>query len=110
MKAIGYYNGVIGDLDKMTVPMGDRALYFGDGVYDFVFAYNHVLFRMEDHLDRFYNSCRLLEMDFPLSRDELRAEIQKCVDAADSTEGVNVYWQSSRGVARRNHEAAGTDR
>ena len=103
MKAIGYYNGVIGDLDDMTVPMGDRALYFGDGVYDFVFAYNHVLFRMEDHLDRFYNSCRLLEMNFPLSRDELRAEIQKCVDAADSTEGVNVYWQSSRGVARRNH-------
>ena len=41
MKAIGYYNGVIGDLDDMTVPMGDRALYFGDGVYDFVFAYNH---------------------------------------------------------------------
>lgn len=103
MKAIGYYNGKMGPIEELVVPMGDRALYFGDGVYDFVFAYNHKLFRMDDHLDRFYNSCRLLEMEFAMSREELEAEIQKCIDAADSSEGVNIYWQSSRGVAKRNH-------
>lgn len=103
MKAIGYYNGTMGPLEDLTVPMGDRALVFGDGVYDFVFAYNHTLFRMDDHLDRFYNSCRLLEMDFPMTREELQAEIQKCIDAADNDGGVNIYWQSSRGIAKRNH-------
>ncbi len=103
MKAIGYYNGKMGPLEELSVPMGDRALYFGDGVYDFVFAYNHKLFRMDDHLDRFYNSCRMLEMEFPMSREELEAEIQKCIDATESDEGVYIYWQSSRGVAKRNH-------
>ena len=34
MKTLGYYNGRIGELDQMTVPMLDRACYFGDGVYD----------------------------------------------------------------------------
>ena len=27
-KNVGYYNGKIGPLEEMTVPMGDRALYF----------------------------------------------------------------------------------
>ena len=34
MKTLGYYNGKIDELDKITVPMLDRACYFGDGVYD----------------------------------------------------------------------------
>ena len=32
-KNVGYYNGEIGPLEEMKVPMGDRALYFGDGIY-----------------------------------------------------------------------------
>lgn len=33
MKEVGYYNGEIGPLDEIKVPMLDRALYFGDGCY-----------------------------------------------------------------------------
>lgn len=31
---VGYYNGEMGPLEEMKVPMGDRALYFGDGIYE----------------------------------------------------------------------------
>ena len=34
MKNLGYYNGKMDELDRMTVPMLDRACYFGDGIYD----------------------------------------------------------------------------
>ena len=34
MKTLGYYNGKFGPLEEMTVPMNDRACYFGDGVYE----------------------------------------------------------------------------
>ena len=37
MKTLGYYNGKFGPLEEMTVPMNDRACYFGDGVYDIFF-------------------------------------------------------------------------
>ena len=60
MKMIGYYNGVLGDLQEMQIPMQDRALYFGDGVYDFTPAYNGKLFAIEDHLDRFFHSMEML--------------------------------------------------
>ena len=31
MEKVGYYNGKLGPLEEMTVPMLDRAVYFGDG-------------------------------------------------------------------------------
>lgn len=34
MKQIGYYNGEIGPIEDVKVPMLDRALYFADGCYD----------------------------------------------------------------------------
>ena len=99
---IGYYNGVMGPVDEIRIPMQDRALFFGDGVYDVTFANDGKLFAMDDHLDRFYNSCRMMRIDFPLSREELTAEIQKCVNAAGDGEQV-IYWQTSRGNCARNH-------
>lgn len=99
----GYYNGVIGPLEQMTIPMQDRALFFGDGVYDFTFAFNKKMFAIEDHLNRFENSLRLLEIVPPMDRESLKKELQKCVDYADSDEGVAVYWQTSRGNCQRNH-------
>lgn len=60
---IGYYNGVMGPVDEIRIPMQDRALFFGDGVYDVTFANDGKLFAMEDHLDRFYNSCRMMRIN-----------------------------------------------
>lgn len=57
-KNVGYYNGEIGPLEEMKVPMGDRALYFGDGIYEAACVANRVPFALEDHLDRMYNSLR----------------------------------------------------
>lgn len=103
MRRIGYYNGVMGPVEKMNLPMQDRALFFGDGAYDFAFAYNRVIFRIEDHIDRFFNSLKMLEIDPPCTKEVLRGELQKCVDAAESDEGLSVYWQTSRGNCARNH-------
>lgn len=103
MRRIGYYNGVMGPVEKMNLPMQDRALFFGDGAYDFAFAYNRVIFRIEDHIDRFFNSLKMLEIEPPCTKEVLRGELQKCVDAAESDEGLSVYWQTSRGNCARNH-------
>ena len=56
MKTLGYYNGKFGPLEEMTVPMNDRACYFGDGVYEATLARNGKIFALKEHLDRFFNS------------------------------------------------------
>ena len=98
-KNVGYYNGKLGPLEEMTVPLNDRALYFGDGIYEAACAANRVIFGLEDHLDRMYNSLRLLEIPFQMSREEVKAELQKVLDAADDSPVHFLYWQISRGTA-----------
>ncbi len=103
MKTIGYYNGQLGKLEEMQIPMQDRALYFGDGVYDFTPAYNGKMFALEDHLTRFFRSMQMLKIEPYCDRETLKTELERCVAAAESTEPMAVYWQTSRGNCRRNH-------
>ena len=51
MKYVGYYNGEIGPLEEMKIPMLDRGVYFGDGCYDATTFANNNIFVADDHLD-----------------------------------------------------------
>ena len=54
MENLGYYNGKFGPLEEMQVPMLDRVCFFGDGCYDATYSRNHVIYALDEHLDRFY--------------------------------------------------------
>ena len=66
MRDIAYYNGKIGRIDEVQAPITDRGFYFGDGVYDAAMVNNKKIFVLEDHLDRFYNSLKLLRIEPPM--------------------------------------------
>ncbi len=102
MENIGYYNGKTGLIAEMTIPMGDRSVYFGDGVYDATYSVNHIIFALEEHLDRFFNSCRLLEIPAPMEREALKETLYNCVKQVDDPDQF-VYWQCTRGSGLRNH-------
>ena len=102
MDALGYYNGKWGPLDEMTVPMNDRGCYFGDGVYDAACSANGIIFTLDEHVDRFYNSAKLLEIGLNYSKEELKKILNEMVSKVDGKE-LLVYWQATRGTGRRNH-------
>ncbi|MCD8090893.1 MAG: aminotransferase class IV [Clostridiales bacterium] len=103
MNNIAYYNGKTGSMEEITIPLNDRAVYFGDGVYDATSVKNGVAFALEEHMDRFYNSCRLLEIDFHIKRDELEEILKGLVAKYDKDKTGMLYWQASRGTAPRSH-------
>lgn len=108
MNALGYYNGTWGPLDEMTVPMNDRASYFGDGVYEAACAHNGVIFTLAEHLDRLWRSAGKLRINLRWTKEEMAAilyEMLARLDAAD----VLLYWQVTRGTAPRNHAFPGDD-
>ncbi len=102
MKNLGYYNGKFGELDEMSVPMNDRVCYFGDGVYDATYSHNYYIYALDDHIDRFFNSAGLLDINIPLSKDEMKALLREMVKKVD-TGDLFVYWQATRGTQIRNH-------
>ena len=91
MKTIGYYNGEYGPIEEMKVPMNDRAVYFGDGVYEAMLVKNRVIFSLEEHLDRFWRSFQALQIPFAMSREELTAELYKMVDKMDMDDPMVLY-------------------
>lgn len=106
MKNIAYYNGKTGPIEEMMVPMNDRACYFGDGVYDATMAVNHVPMHFDDHIDRIYNSARLIDIEIPMPKEEMKRILQGLIDQVEG-DSLFVYWQVTRGVGMRNHPYSG---
>lgn len=104
MKDIAYYNGTIAPMAEMTIPMLDRAVYFGDGVYDVIYVHNGIMFAPDDHLDRLLNNCRLMQFNIGFDKETLRALLQSLIDKLDrDIAHVSLYMQVSRGSAPRSH-------
>ncbi|MBR3318232.1 MAG: aminotransferase class IV [Atopobiaceae bacterium] len=103
MERIAYYNGEIAPLEELKVPFLDRVSFYGDGVYDATMSRDGVLVYLDDHLDRFFNSMRLMRIKPNFTRDELTSELQRVTNIADERDNF-VYWQVTRGTALRQHE------
>jgi D-alanine transaminase len=79
MKNLGYYNGKYDLIENMQIPMNDRVCYFGDGVYDATYSRNHVIFALDEHIDRFFNSAGLLKIKIPYTKSELKELLKDMV-------------------------------
>ena len=102
MKTLGYYNGTVDELDRITVPMLDRACYFGDGVYDVTYSRNHRIYALEEHVDRFFASAEMLRISLGMTRKELCSLLSDLVCKLDDGD-LWVYFQASRATAPRSH-------
>lgn len=103
MKTLGYYNGNYGPLEEMMIPMDDRVCFFGDGVYDATCAANHVIYQIDEHIDRFFNSAALLRIRLPYTKEDLKKTLYEMLEKVEGDE-LMVYWQQTRGTAIRSHE------
>lgn len=99
---LGYYNGTYGELSEIMIPMNDRASFFGDGVYDATIARNGVIHDLDKHIDRIYRSASLLQIKISMSKDEMRDILNNLITKV-SFETTMVYFQVTRGTAKRNH-------
>ena len=102
MENLGFYNGQYDLIENLKIPFDDRVHFYGDGVYDATCAGNHVIFNLEEHLDRFYKSAALLEILIPYEKEEFKILLQEMVDKVEGDE-LFVYWQVTRGTAPRKH-------
>lgn len=102
MKNLGYYNGTIAPIEEMMIPMNDRVCYFGDGVYEATMVRNHTIFALREHVDRFYNSAGLVNIEIPYTKEELKDILNELVRKVDDPDQM-LYWQITRGTAPRNH-------
>ncbi|MFN8356684.1 MAG: aminotransferase class IV [Spirosomataceae bacterium] len=79
MAAFFYLNGEIVPEAQAQIGITDLGLLRGYGIFDFFRAVDGQPIFMEDHLDRFENSARLLGLSIPQTRDHIRAIIHELI-------------------------------
>jgi D-alanine transaminase len=97
-----FLNGKLMPVAEARVPVLDRGFIFGDGIYELVPVYSRVPFRLEEHLARLERSLAAVKIRNPYSRAQWRAHIYALIDA-QAFEDQGVYFQVTRGVAKRDH-------
>jgi D-alanine transaminase len=97
-----FLNGELLPLEEAKVPVLDRGFIFGDGVYELVPVYSRVAFRLDEHLARLERSLGEAKIRNPYSRQRWREIIYQLVDAQPFAD-QGVYFQVTRGVAKRDH-------
>ena len=100
--SVVFLNGKFMPVEEARVPVLDRGFIFGDGVYELVPVYSRVPFRLDEHLARLERSLAAVRIRNPYSRAEWRDIILQLV-AKQSFDDQGVYFQVTRGVAKRDH-------
>ncbi|HUQ26185.1 MAG TPA: D-amino acid aminotransferase [Burkholderiales bacterium] len=97
-----FLNGELLPIEEAKVPVLDRGFIFGDGVYELVPVYSRVAFRLDEHLARLERSLGEVKIRNPYSRQRWREIVYQLVDA-QPFEDQGIYFQVTRGVAKRDH-------
>lgn len=79
MPLVTYVNGVFLAKDEAKISVYDHGYLYGDGIFEGIRAYGGRIFRLEQHLDRLYDSARFLMLEVPLARDQMREAIVETV-------------------------------
>jgi len=66
-----YIDGKYYPKDEAKISVFDHGFLYGDGVFEGIRAYNGVVFKLKEHIDRLYNSAHAIMLDIPLTKDEM---------------------------------------
>ena len=68
-------NGKFVPKEKAVVSVFDHGLLYGDGVFEGIRSYNGRIFKLDEHVDRLYDSAKALTLSIPVSKEKMKAEI-----------------------------------
>src|SRR5213596_1230804 len=78
-----WMNGELVDWADATVHVGTHGLHYGTGVFEGIRAYETdrgpAVFRLTDHIERLFNSARIMLMEIPYTVDELVQAVKQTV-------------------------------
>jgi len=92
-----WLNGKIVPEEEAKVSVFDHGLLYGDGVFEGIRSYNSRIFKLDEHLERFYKSARAIMLKIPLSLNELEEAIIKTL-RINNLKDAYIRVVATRGV------------
>lgn len=92
-----YIDGQLYDKENAKISVYDHGFLYGDGVFEGMRVYNGRVFRLDEHLQRLWNSAKSIWLEIPMTPAALAAAVNSTVAANTIRDGY-VRLVVSRGV------------
>jgi branched-chain amino acid aminotransferase len=82
-----YINGALYDKEEAKISVYDHGLLYGDGVFEGIRSYGGKVFRMDEHLDRLWNSAKAIILEIPMNKAEMAKAIYDTLEVNKIKDG-----------------------
>ena len=82
-----YINGTLYDKDDAKISVYDHGLLYGDGVFEGIRSYGGKVFRLQEHLDRLWDSAKALWLEIPMSKRQMGRDIERMLQTNGIEDG-----------------------
>jgi branched-chain amino acid aminotransferase len=76
---IVYVNGEFLTRSRAKISVFDHVILYGDGVYDTMCSHNYRIFKLDEHIDRLFESAHAVKIEIPHSKQGVRDIILETV-------------------------------
>ena len=92
-----YIDGEFLPRAEAKISVFDHALLYGDGVFEGIRCYNGFVFKLDEHLERLYDSAKSLMLQIPIPIDEMKQKVLETLRRNQLREGY-IRLVVTRGV------------
>ncbi|PLS16903.1 branched-chain-amino-acid transaminase [Bacillus sp. M6-12] len=92
-----YLNGEFVKKEDAKVSVYDHGFLYGDGIFEGIRVYSGNVYRMEEHMDRLYQSGKSIMLNIPHTKEELTEIVLETV-ARNNIKDAYIRLVISRGV------------
>ena len=81
-----YLNGKLVDASEAKISVYDHGLLYGDGVFEGIRCYGSLVFKLEEHVDRLFESAHTILLKIPMTKKELMQAVVATLKANKMTD------------------------
>lgn len=82
-----YINGQLLDQQDAKISVYDHGLLYGDGIFEGIRSYGGRVFRLQEHIDRLWDSAKAIWLEIPGSKQEMAKAVEDTLAANDIRDG-----------------------
>jgi len=82
-----YINGQLFDKEDAKISVYDHGLLYGDGVFEGLRSYSGNVFRLDEHLDRLWDSAKAIWLEIPMTKQTMAQAINDTLAANNIKDG-----------------------
>ncbi len=82
-----YINGDFFDKDDAKISVYDHGLLYGDGVFEGMRSYSGKVFRLQQHLQRLWESAKAIWLQIPISQEQMTKAVNETLKVNNIEDG-----------------------